>query len=228
MQSNTKLVSRQEEWDKVTNELEAEELKLAYYDKTLVEKLGDVRNKNILDYGSGPGVLALALSKLGAKVKTFDINTEFNKSAATKIGLENVYHQVTEIPDNHFNFVIANLLLCIVSEDEVRRILRNILRSLHDDGRAFIGFCNPKIYNVEESNIDFRFPTGARYEENHDYKKVKKEGGYEIIESHRPIEWYFDEFTDAGFVVEDTVYTPEYSLNGMKIEDFVIISLKKG
>jgi hypothetical protein len=65
--------------------------------------------------------------------------------------------------------------LCIVPEDEVKSILKNIKNFLNETGLVYIGFCNPKIFQVAESNLDFRFPTGNKYEDNHDYKKVKKE-----------------------------------------------------
>ena len=48
--TNGQLVAEQKEWNKVSKELEAENLKLAYYDDTLVPLLGDVKGKKILDY----------------------------------------------------------------------------------------------------------------------------------------------------------------------------------
>lgn len=80
---------------------------------------------------------------------------------------------------------------------------------------------------MQESQLDFRFPTGAGYEENHQYKKIKKEGEYEIIEDHRPVEWYEKIYKDAGLQLADEVYTPEYELNGQVIKDFIIFKLQK-
>jgi len=90
-QKSTPLVAGQNEWDKVAAELEKEDLKLASYDTTLVPLLGDVRSKVILDHGAGPGVLALALKRLGAEVKAWDVNAEMRAKTAQKLGKENVY-----------------------------------------------------------------------------------------------------------------------------------------
>ncbi len=224
---NTKLVADQKEWGVVSKELEAENLKLASYDHTLIPLLGDVRGKEVLDYGAGPGVFALAIQKLGGNVKVWDISPEMIDKAGQKIGMENVYASFEEIPKDYFDFVICNLVVCIVPEQEVRNIAVNMKAVLKEGGIAYVGFCNPKIFDVPESNLDFRFQTGDAYDKNHDYKKVKKEGGYEIIETHRPIEWYEDVFKEAGLTVEDKILTPEYELKGYTINDFIIFKLSK-
>lgn len=222
----TTLVAQQEEWNKVARDLEGENLKLASYDNTLVPLLGDVTGKDILDFGAGPGVLALGLKRLGAKIKVWDINPEMREKSATKIGPENVFSSLEDAPRGSFDVVICNLVLCIVPEDEVRRIMRSIHNLLKADGAAYIGFCNPLIYDVKESRLDRRFQTGEPYETNHNYKKVKKEGGYEIIETHRPIKWYEQVYRDCSLELVATHFTPEYELNGVKIKDFVIFQVK--
>ena len=227
MDTSKKLVAEQKEWGVVAKELEAENLKLASYDNTLMSAIGDVKDKKVLDYGAGPGVLALGLQKMGADVKVWDINNEMREKAGAKIGSENIYRDISEVPQNFFDIVICNLVLCIVPEDEVKNIVKNIKAVLNETGSAYIGFCNPKIFQVAESNLDFRFPTGNKYEDNHDYKKIKKEGGYEIIETHRPIEWYEKIFGEAGLRLADEFYTPEYELKDNKIKDFIIFKLSQ-
>jgi len=222
-----KLVSKEEEWAKVAEELKAEKVKLAFYDDTVISLLGDVKGKKVLDYGGGPGVLPLALKKLGADVKEYDISEDMLKQASEKIGKENIYHSVEEIPKDEFDIIICNLVLCIVSEEEVKRISSIIKDSLNKKGFAFIGFCNPKLLDVPESNLDFRPKPKHKYEENHSYMKTKKEGMYEIIENHRPIEWYEEMYKEQGLNLVDTFFTPEYELKGRKIKDFIIFKLKK-
>lgn len=222
-----KLITDQKEWDLAIKELEGENLKLASYDDTLISIIGDIKGKKILDYGAGPGVLALAMQKIGADVKVWDINGEMREKSRLKIGIENVYNNINEILKNFFDIIICNLVLCINPEDEVKNILKNINEELVENGVVYIGFCNPEIFAISESNLDFRFTTGNKYEENHQYKKVKKEGNYEIIESHRPIEWYEKLYLENGLKLVDTIFTPEYELKGNKIKDFVIFKLIK-
>ncbi len=226
-ESNRILISGQRQWGKVLKELEAEKIKLAYYDNTLIPLLGNLKNKKVLDYGGGPAVLASALKAKGADSRLFDISADIRTRAGERIGPENVYKKVEDIPHNYFDFIICNLVLCIVPEEEVIKILKNIYLEIKKGGTVYVGFCNPLIFDVPESNIDFRILTKNPYEKNHKFKKIKKEGNYEIIELHRPIEWYKKVFKDVGLSLVDTIFTPEYEFKGRKIKDFSIFKLKK-
>lgn len=215
-------------WATVLPELSGEDLKQKIYDNTLFNILGNVKGKKMLDYGAGPAVIASRAKQLGANVKVFDVSAEMRKASADKIGPEHIYHKVEDIPNNFFDIVLCNLVVCIVPEEaEVSRLALNLRLTLKEDGVAYIGFCNPKIFNVPESIIDFRMPTGNKYEECHQYQKIKKEGGYKIVEMHRPTEWYETIFKSVGLKVTSVHLTPEYGLNGRQINDFVILEVRK-
>ena len=220
-------ISEQSEWARVAQELQAENLKLASYDNTLLDLLGNVTGKKLIDYGCGPCVLASALQRGGADIRAYDISEEMRKLCGDKIGHERVYASVDAIPQDNFEGVICNLVLCIVNEDEVRRISRNIKNVLHQEGKAYIGFCNPLIFNVPESRLDLRNHSEQGYETNHRYWKTKQEGGYRIVEEHRPIQWYEQVFRESGLMVLNKQFTSEYELKGNKIQDFIIFEIGK-
>jgi len=224
----SKLISKHSEWARVAKELEAEDLKLASYDGTLLGLLGDAKGRRILDYGCGPGVLASALIRGRADIQIYDISPDMRYLAGEKIGHDRVCNSVEEIPRDYFDCVICNLVLCIVGDEVVPEIARNLGDMASKEGKIYTGFCNPLIFNVEESQLDLREPTGQGYGENHQYRKTKKEGGYQIFEEHRPLEWYEETFKDSGLVVLGKHFTPEYELKGNHIEDFVIFEMRRG
>ena len=215
------------DWSNLTYTIEVEQIKPRSYDTTLLSFLGDIHNKTILDYGAGTGVFAQTLRQQGADVHVWDVNPEMTERAIGKLGKQSVYTSLETIPNDSFDFVLCSLVFCIVEENEVRTITERIKRYLKDSGTAYIGFCNPKIFNVTETQLDFRFQTGESYEKNHTYEKIKKEGGYKIIETHRPISWYETIFRNSGLVLQETLFTPEYTLNGKHIQDFIIFKLTK-
>jgi len=162
---------------------------------------------------------------MGADVHAWDINPDMRAKAAARIGNERVFEHVADVLKDSFDSVICNLVLCIVDEEVVGGILSDIRKALKPNGREYIGFCNPKLFNVPESQLDYRYPTGHRYADNHIYKKVKKEGGYEILAVHRPIQWYEEQYERAGLKLSETILTPEYKFDGRKLNDFASFTL---
>lgn len=223
----TTRIDNEEAWGRVAAELAAESIKPAVYDHPLIELAGPVAGKNVLDYGAGPGILARALQLLGANTKAYDIAGEMCIAAGKKIGRENVHNNLWWAPHAGFDLVVCNLVLCIVPEDDVETILRNIRTLLAPGSKALIGFCNPLIWNVAESQLDLRHHTGCSYHVNHEFMKTKKEGNYQIKEIHRPIEWYTRAFEATRLKLEGIHFTPEYEYSGRRLNDFVIFELTK-
>lgn len=222
-----KKVLNEKEWGIVASELSAEKIKIQSYDKKFIQLLGNIKNKRILDYGAGPGILASVLLRLQGDTYVFDISEEMNEIAAMNVGIERVYHSADKIPYKTFDIVVCNLVLCIVDIEETKNICTNIYSVLKNQGRAYIGFCNPLIYNIPETQLDYRKFEGSPYELPHSYFKIKKEGNYEIKENHRPVEWYKKIFKESGFKKIDIHFTDEYELNAIKIKDFIIFELIK-
>ncbi|MDB4303511.1 class I SAM-dependent methyltransferase [Desulfosarcina sp.] len=216
-------------WGKVQEHLQNEVIKPRAYDDFLLELMRDLTQKNILDYGSGPAVLAKKYQSLGGLVKTFDNDPYITETCKKEIGKDKVYNALNEIPKNYFDIVTCNLVLCINKDEKIPAIMESIRDVLVDGGKSFLGFCNPLILNVPETRLDFRPSQEEPYHINHFYQKTKKEGNYDVVdENHRPISWYEKMFHDAGLIVLDRHFTPEYEFNGKKgIHDFIIFEVKK-
>ena len=227
-QTDEKFVNWGTNWATVLPELSGEDLKQKIYDNTLFNILGNIEGKSVLDYGAGPAVIATRAKQLGADIKVYDVSLEMCKAAANKIGEQHVFDKVESIPNNFFDIILCNLVVCIVPvEAEVARLALNLRLALKENGVAYVGFCNPKIFDIPESIIDFRMQTGSKYDECHQYQKIKKEGGYKIVEMHRPTEWYEAIFKSIGLCVSAVHYTPEYDFKGRQINDFVILEVRK-
>jgi len=220
---SNKHIQQQDQWGEASSELSSEVIKLASYDRLLLKKLGDLVGVKILDYGCGPGVLLKELNLKGANAYGFDVSEKLIIEARKQLSSSRLF--TTLDFKNNFDVIICNLVLCIVDETEVEKIMNNVSKLLKPNGRVYVGFCNPKIFNIEESQLDFREKTNCTYCDNHEYTKTKKEGGYTIIEKHRPIEWYRNVYKKAGFKIAHEHYTEKYRCNGCEVEDFIIFEL---
>lgn len=217
----------QDDWHEVYEELENENLKLSVYDNFIINLMGNVNGKAVLDFGCGPGMIGQALENLNADVDVYDINKKILKIARKRLLEKNVIYNATDIDKNKYDFVLCNLVLCIVEDEQVIEITKSIYNSLKNSGIALVGFCNPKIFKIRESKLDIRHFSGEGYKKNHTYLKQKIEGGYFILEKHRPIDWYSEVFKKADFVVSKKIFTDAYFWKGKKINDFIIFKLKK-
>lgn len=83
----------------------------------ILEQRPEVKGAQVLDLGSGTGILAIAALKLGAKhVVCVDIEQDAVDSARVNCHLNHIDHQVTHITgtldavaENNFDFILANI-----------------------------------------------------------------------------------------------------------------------
>ena len=77
-----------------------------------------------------------------------------------------------------------------------------------------------KPINIPESSLQRRFISELPYEEEHQYKKIIREGNFEITEQHRPLSFYEQIFSRGGFKIEDVRISEGDA-------DFIIYKLRK-
>jgi len=110
---------------------------------TMLEILGNVRGKNILDFGCGTGIYAKLLTQKGAKVKGFDINKEMIKIAKKENpNLDLRVGSGYKIPFREkFDIVMAPLVVHYIKDWD--KMFREIRRVLKDEGYFIFSTNNP-------------------------------------------------------------------------------------
>lgn len=112
--------------------------------KLILERIGDVRGKTVLEIGCGDGTLAVLLAEQGAKVSAIDMSEAMIQAARRRAQERNVdvNFQVAaaeRIPfeAEKFDIVVAMSILCFIKN--ASPVFQEIARVLRPGGRLVIG-----------------------------------------------------------------------------------------
>ncbi|ASK60779.1 SAM-dependent methyltransferase [Virgibacillus phasianinus] len=173
----------------------------------LLELIGDVTDKRVLDLGCGDGKFGYELIDQGCSVYDgVEGSTNMvGKARETLAGTcGNVYHSTMEkwdYPTERYDLVISRLALHYI--EELLPIFKKVYDSLQCDGSFVFSVQHPVLTSSIKSAVnsgkktdwivDDYFATGKRVEPWIDQQVVKY---------HRTIEEYFRLLVQAGFTIE--------------------------
>jgi ubiquinone biosynthesis O-methyltransferase len=112
--------------------------------RLILELVGDVNGRKVLDVGCGDGELALELAKRGAIVTGIDASAAMIDAAKKRAKTNNADNAFVvamaehiPFPDAQFDVVTAITILCFI--DDAAPVFREIARVLRPGGRLVIG-----------------------------------------------------------------------------------------
>lgn len=112
--------------------------------RAVLELAGDVCGRTVLDVGSGDGILALVLAKLGADVTGIDSSAAMIDAAGRRakrhgveIAFERAHAEWLPCHPEEFDLVTVVTVLCFFQDP--RPVLEEIARALKPGGRLVIG-----------------------------------------------------------------------------------------
>ncbi len=185
-------------------------------DPVLLDYLGDVRDRRVLDAGCGTGYLARILAGQGARVVGVDLSsgllqTALQEEAREPLGIEFQEGDLSDLsflPDGAFDAAVSNVVL-----QDVRRCaeaIAEMFRVLRPGGRFVFSITHPA----------FDRPPGEWIREPEDSERVEEWRGFLMgayfdrkagsrpphgkpgaIGFHLPLRDYFEALADAGFLV---------------------------
>jgi ubiquinone/menaquinone biosynthesis C-methylase UbiE len=189
------------QYDEFAAEFEAHALESAYnayYDRPAVlDLLGDVGGKRVLDAGCGPGIYAEELTARGADVVCFDQSREMVRLARERLGtgtpvhLHDLANPLDWLSDGTFDAAVMALVLPHLDEPELA--LRELHRILRSQGRLVVSTVHPVFY--------WKIHGGSYFTE-----EVVEEAflsrGWRVRSRRAPLERWCADFWAAGFVIE--------------------------
>nr|WP_272877284.1 class I SAM-dependent methyltransferase [Neoroseomonas eburnea] len=112
--------------------------------RLILELLGDVRGRRILDLGCGDGDFAIELARRGADVTGIDASPAMIEDAGRRAESEGVPvdfrpagAEALPFPTGHFDIVVAVTILCFVAD--AAPVFREVARVLRPGGALVIG-----------------------------------------------------------------------------------------
>jgi SAM-dependent methyltransferase len=196
----------------------------AYYDRPVVlELLGDVTGRRVLDAGCGPGLYAAELVTRGADVIGFDQSSDMVQLARERLGPDVPVrrHDLDEpldwLPDSAVDLAVMALVIHYV-EDRVAA-LRELHRVLRPHGRLVLSTTHP--------TADWLGNGGGYFDERY----VEEQWSRGMVNRfwRQPLTRWFDEFTDAGFTVERLVeHQPTKTMAHRHPEQYAKLSREPG
>lgn len=125
------------------------EAETAIENRMALQKLGDLKDKRILDLGCGAGESSVYFAIKGGDVFAVDISTEMLKKTkelseryGVKVKLFNMEAEKLKFENNYFDFVFGNNVL---HHCDIKLSIKEIYRVLKNNGKAI--FIEPLGYN---------------------------------------------------------------------------------
>lgn len=172
----------------------------------LLDVLGDVSCRKVLDAGCGSGYLSRILAMRGANVTGIDISTRLIGFARAQEVESVIAYQVADLSqplpdyDQHFDLVVSHFVLNDVYD--YHGFIRTIGTVVKHGGRVVIGMNNPYSY-VVRNHVHNYFDSGTAYS----YRGMAAHG-IDVHFYQRTLGEYLDAFFVAGLRLERLVDAP--------------------
>lgn len=158
-------------WEARKPELIVDWDKFSTQKKALIEILGNVKNKNILEFGCGNGLYSIYLSRLGANVTGIDLGKDIIRLAKKAAGLNCVecnflVGNIVSIPfaNETFHYVIGHGILHHLPQSGVKKSVNESYRVLMGNGKAYFSepIENSKVFNFIQNIVPIDSPNSPQ------------------------------------------------------------------
>jgi 2-polyprenyl-3-methyl-5-hydroxy-6-metoxy-1,4-benzoquinol methylase len=162
----------------------------------LLELLGDLPGRRVLDAGCGEGYLARALAARGARVTGMDLSPRLIELARARDPGDRISYQVADLsqplPGHAGRFDAAGSYLVLNDVVNYRGFATTVAATLKPAGRLVLALNNPYGAVVDRKVTDY-FDSGAA-----SLYRGLSEAGINARYYHRTLEEYLDAFLSAG------------------------------
>jgi ubiquinone/menaquinone biosynthesis C-methylase UbiE len=208
-------------WDKNAAKMAANISRLGDRNKEVLltprvlDWLGDVKDKKILDAGCGEGFLCRLIAEHGAQVTGIDFSSkllEIARNRTPKHLLIRYIHanleKILEIQSDSFDRIVS--LLALQDIQDYRAALQELYRVLRPEGQFFLAITHPCFGSDGEWIRDERgkklyWKTDRYFQEREIEMRIDPDSDENPIGFHRTLSSYYQEIKRAGFMISDLI-----------------------
>lgn len=197
----------------------------------LLEWLGDLDGKTVLDAGCGEGLLARVLAARGAQVTGIDLSPRLIAMARAQDPAGTIDYRLGDLSEQHPDlagrFDLIGSYLALNDVWRYREFAATLATVTKPGGRIVLAFNNPYSSVVREHVTDY-FASGTMGT----YLGMWKQG-VQARYYHRTLEQYLDAFLDTGLTLAKLVDVPDvFGLEwvlpkGSRFPRFMILAFDK-
>jgi 2-polyprenyl-3-methyl-5-hydroxy-6-metoxy-1,4-benzoquinol methylase len=162
----------------------------------LLDLLGDVSDRVVLDAGCGEGYLARILVTRGARVTGIDLSPRLIALARARDSVGRIAYQVADLsaplPDLRASFDAVASYMVLNDVEDYQGFAATLAQVLKAGGRAVLAFNNPYAYVVRKRIASSYFASGTTH------VCGLAAAGIEVSFYHRTLGEYLDTFLAAG------------------------------
>jgi len=198
----------------------------AHYDRPAVlDALGEVRGRRVLDAGCGPGIYAEALAESGAEVSGFDASQQMVELAQRRLGSRADLRLARlgdplPYPDRYFDLAVCALVIHYAADG--RAAFSELFRVLAPGGALVVSTQHP--------TADWLRKGGSYFD------RVLETDVWDTPEGPRPVRFWREPLstlcaaaTDAGFVIDRLDEPrPAASMRERYPDDYAELSTRPG
>ena len=181
----------------------------------MLNLIGDVKGKKILDLGCGEGGYSRALAKSGAELTAVDCSEKaicYAQDLAVKENLH-IDHYIRNsndlfgITDNVFDIVLCSMML--MDCEDFEGTIREIARVLEPEGKLYASVLHPCFDGNHERGIGrqgsgvYRQVVAMNYFEPREWEAPLYGGTTPVVWRHRTLEEYIKTFIKCGLTIID-------------------------
>ncbi|VVB76836.1 2-phytyl-1,4-naphtoquinone methyltransferase [uncultured archaeon] len=232
----------QTQWDRIADEYdksvgeEGDFVHTRYINPAIFKFLGNAKGRSILDLGCGNGYLSRMLARKGAKVVGVDASQRMldiakEREASEMLGIRYFLNDASDMKDIRSGSVdcaISNMALHNVQN--IKGTAKECARVLRRKGRIIFSIVHPlRDVSVIRKGAGGYHAEVKRYGDEFKVANLlaKRKGWAATHSYHRPLEFYFDSFIAAGFMVSGFREIANTYKDGIRISEGKLLAFKK-